>query len=146
MPTAARLVAALCLGLLAWGCSYLVMARMPEMADFGLFIPVNIGLGLLVGWLYMGRHTGAGPVHILNNGVTSIVLLVFWVLAVQGGYEMFRLAMNRRYHGPLEAIYGIVENALGYAQVLLHPEIPAALLVGGIVSAILTRLAARSWR
>lgn len=146
MPTAARLVAALCLALVALAVSLEVMPRMPESTDFGYFVPLNIALGLVCGWVVTGRHVRLGFFGALNNGIAGVAVLVFWGLVVQGGYEMFRLAMNRRYHGPLEAIYGIFELSVGYAQVLLAPEIIATLVIGGILSGLITELAGKMWR
>ncbi|TDK50294.1 TrgA family protein [Antarcticimicrobium luteum] len=146
MPTAARLVAALCLALVALAVSLEVIPRMPESTNFGYFVPVNIGLGLVCGWIVMGRHTRLGIVGALNNGIASVAVLVFWGLLVQGAYEMFRLAMSHRYHGPVEAVYGIFELSVDYAQVLLAPEIIATLLLGGVLSGISTEFAGRLWR
>ena len=146
MPTAARLVAALCLALVAVAVSVQVMARMTEVADFGYFVPVNAGLGLVCGWVVMGRHTRMGWVGAVNNGIAGVAVLVFWGLVVQGGNEMFRLAMNRRYHGPIEAIYAVFEISVGYAQILLAPAILATLLAGAVVAGVATEFAGRAWR
>lgn len=146
MPTAARLVAALCLALLALAVSFEVMPRMPESTDFGYFLPLNFALGLICGWVVMGRHTGLGFVGAINNGIAGAAVLVFWGLAVQGTYEMFRLAMNHRYHNPLEAIYGIFELSVGYGQVLIAPVILATLVIGGALSGIVTDFTGRMWR
>lgn len=146
MPTAARLVAAISLALVALGVSVMVMARMTEITNFGWFVQVNLGLGLVIGWMLMGPQARPGLAATLNNGITSAVVLTVCALAVQGGYEMFRLALNRRYHGLGEAIGGIVRNMIDYAQVLANPEIPAALLLGGLLAAAATRFAARMWR
>lgn len=146
MPTAARLVAAISLALVGWGVSLLVMARLTEITNFGWFVQVNIGLGLVVGWKLTGRQARSGLVATLNNGITSAVVLTVVALAVQGGYEMVRLSLNRRYHGLGEAIGGILQNMIDYAQVLANPEIPAALLLGGLVAAVATRFAAKMWR
>jgi len=146
MPTAARLVAAISLALVALGVSVMVMARMTEITNFGWFVQVNLGLGLVIGWMLMGPQARPGLAATLNNGITSVVVLTVCALAVQGGYEMFRLALNRRYRGLGEAIGGIVRNMIDYAQVLANPEIPAALLLGGLLAAAATRFAARMWR
>lgn len=146
MPTAARLVAACCLALLALTVSYQIMARMPTNTDFGIFVPVNIGLGVVCGWVVMGRNPESSFSGALNNGVAGAAVLVFWGLAAQGGYEMFRQAMNHRYHGLMDAIYGIIELSAKYAQVLLAPEIIATLLVGGILAGFATGYAGKIWR
>lgn len=146
MPTAARLVAAISLALVAWAVSLQVMRRMTEIADFGAFVFVNIGLGLVVGWVVMGHRAHRGLVATLNNGITGVAVLVFWALVVQGANEMFRLALNRRYHNPVEAIYAIFENAANYAVALWAPEIVATLLAGGVLAGMATRAAAKMWR
>jgi len=146
MPTAARLAAAICLAVVALAVSVQIMPQMPEDTDFGYFVPVNMGLGLLCGWVVMGRRPRAGLVGALNNGIVGVVVLVFWALVVQGGYEMLRLAMNRRYHGPIEAIYGVIEETLAYAPLLLTPGILATLAAGTILSGIVTERAGRIWR
>ncbi len=146
MPTAARLVAAISLALVALAVSLQVPPRMPEHTEFGYFFHVNIGLGLVCGWIVLGRRTGLGVIGALNNGVAAVAVLVFWGLAVQGGYEMIRLAMNRRYDGPIEAIYAIFELAVGYAHVLLAPGIIATLLVGAVLSGLATETAGKMWR
>ncbi|MDX2482249.1 MAG: TrgA family protein [Pseudodonghicola sp.] len=146
MPTAARLVAACCLALLAFAVSFQIMARMPASTDFGIFLPLNIGLGVICGWVVMGRNPESSFSGALNNGIAGAAVLVFWGLAVQGGYEMFRQAMNHRYHGPLDAVYGVIELAVEYAQVLLAPEIIATLVVGGILAGFVTGYAGKIWR
>ena len=146
MPTAARLVAAICLGLLSWIVAQQVMARMTEISYFGQFPLVAIGLGLVVGWITLGGHTRPGPVAIINSGVTAVVVLAFWAVFVFGVYEMVRLSLNRRFHGLMDAIYGLIDVMIGYARVLAVPEILATLLVGGLIASALTRFADRTWR
>ncbi|HIF77757.1 MAG TPA: TrgA family protein, partial [Sulfitobacter sp.] len=50
MPTGARLMAAISLAVLAFILSGMVVPLMPESTDFGYFLPLNMMLGLLVGW------------------------------------------------------------------------------------------------
>jgi len=61
MPTAARLMAALCLAVVGYVVSDMVVPLMPENTDFGRFHYVNAVLGALVGWLIMGPRGGRGP-------------------------------------------------------------------------------------
>ena len=49
MPTAARLTAAVCLALMGYALSRMIMPLMPTSTQFGYFIPTNIALGLVVG-------------------------------------------------------------------------------------------------
>lgn len=146
MPDAARLVAALCLAALGFVVSQQVIPRMPEGTDFGYFVWVNMGLGLLCGWIVMGKRAGRGITSAINNGLTGMAALVFWGLFVQGINEMVRLAMRNRYDGPFEAIFAVLEIGLDYGKVLLAPNIIVALLVGAVASGLATEFAWRRWR
>lgn len=146
MPDAARLVAACSLALIAFIVSGQVMPRMPEGTDFGYFTYVNMGLGVLCGWIVMGKRAGRGITSAINNGLTGVAALVFWALFVQGCYEMFRLAMRNRYGGPFEAIFAIFEIGIEYGALLLHAPTLWTLLVGAVLAGLATEFAWRNWR
>ena len=146
MPDAPRLVAALCLAALGGVVSWQVMGLLPERADFGWFVPLNMGIGALCGWIVMGPRRGHGLTHAINNGITGVAALVFWGLAVQGTFEMVRLAMRKRYDGPFDALGGAVELAISYAALLLDPAILLTLLAGALLSGLATAYAGRTPR
>ena len=146
MPTAARLVAALSLAVIAFIVSGQVMPLMPEGTDFGYFTYVNMALGAVCGWVIMGKRAGRGTTAAINNGLTGVAAMVFWALFVQGCYEMFRLAMRNRYDGPFEAIFAIFEIGLDYGSLLLATHIIATLLIGGLLAGFATDVAWRRWR
>ena len=146
MPTAARLVAAICLAVTAYLVSRMIIPLMPESTDFGYFVPLNIALGLVVGWIAMGWRAGRGVVAGINNGLTGVAVLVFWGLAVQAAYEMFRLAMRNRYDGPFDAIVAIFRIGAEYALMIGTVEIVVFLVVAAVVSGLLTEVAGRMWR
>ncbi|MEX0349631.1 MAG: TrgA family protein [Paracoccaceae bacterium] len=146
MPDAARLVAATCMALIAFIVSGQIIPLMPEGLDFGYFTYVNIGLGILVGWVVMGKRAGKGITNAINNGVTGIVVLLFWGLFVQGCYEMFRQAMRNRYDGPFEAIGAIFRIAIDYGYTIAVPNIIWTLVIGGILAGLATEFAWRRWR
>ena len=62
MPTGARLMAAISLAVLAFVLSGMVVPLMPESTDFGYFLPLNVFLGLVVGWRVMGKRVGVALV------------------------------------------------------------------------------------
>lgn len=145
MPTASKLVAAVCLAIIAFIVSGQIMPLMPEGTDFGYFTVVNIALGLIVGWVAMGKRAGRGFAAAVTNGLTGIALLVFWGLFVQGCYEMFRRAMRNRYDGPFEAVMAIFEIGVGYGAVLLATNIIGTLLIGGVIAGLATDFANKRW-
>ncbi|MBY6055139.1 TrgA family protein [Leisingera daeponensis] len=146
MPTGARLTAALSLALVAFLASFLVMPQMPEGTDFGYFVHVNVVLGLLCGWIFMGRRAGGGLVPAINNGLTGMAVMVLWALFVQGAWEMFRLAMRHRYDGPFEALSQIFVIALEYFFVIAVPSVLVPLVIGGVLAGLATENASRRWR
>ena len=112
MPTGARLMAAISLAVLAFILSGMVVPLMPESTDFGYFLPLNIVLGLLVGWSVMGRRAGRGITAAINNGLAGVFVLVLWAIFLQAANEMVRRALRNRYDDPFEAIVAKLPNSV----------------------------------
>lgn len=146
MPDAARLVAALCLVLIAFIVTGQIIPLFDEGTDFGYFLWVNMGIGFLSGWIIMGKRAGRGITAAINNGVTGVVAMVFWGLFVQGVNEMVRLAMRNRYDGPFEAILAIFELSARYGMMMIQYNILITLLIGSVVAGLATEYAWRTWR
>ncbi|WP_109312166.1 TrgA family protein [Ruegeria sp. AU67] len=146
MPTAPKLVSGLCLLIVAFLVSSMVIENGDEGKNYGMFTYVNMALGVICGWWIMGKRAGRGWTAAINNGLTGIVALVFWGLFVQGVNEMLRLAMRHRYDGPFEALIAIFKIGVEYGQQLVVPEILWTLLIGALVTGLATEEAARRWR
>ncbi|MEM1006235.1 MAG: TrgA family protein [Pseudomonadota bacterium] len=146
MPSASRLVASVCLVILAFIVSSQIIANGEEGKDYGYFTAVNMLLGWVCGWKIMGKRAGRGWTAGINNGLTGVASLVFWALFVQGCYEMFRLAMRHRYDGPFEAVIAIFKIGIDYGRLLIVPEILITLAVGAVVTGVATEIASRRWR
>ncbi|NOD29763.1 TrgA family protein [Ruegeria atlantica] len=146
MPTASRLVAAVCLVVLAFLVSGMVIDNGEEGKDYGYFTYVNMALGAICGWKIMGKRAGRGWTAGINNGLTGVASLLFWALFVQGCYRMFDLAMRNRYGGPFEAVMAIFSIGIDYGKQLIYPEILVALAIGAVVAGLATEQASRKWR
>ncbi|MBD3663202.1 TrgA family protein [Sulfitobacter aestuariivivens] len=146
MPTAARLMAAVCLAALAFLLSGVVMPLMPESTDFGYFVPVNIVLGLLAGWFVMGKRAGRGTTAAINNGLTGVFVLVLWALFVQSCNEMTRLAMRNRYDDAFEAIVAIFEIGAEWAWTIATFDFMVIAIIGAVLSGLATEFAENRWR
>lgn len=146
MPNAAKLIAALGLAALGWIISDMIRPIVPFSVDFGYFNYVNAGLGLLVGWMFLGARAGYGMTSAINNGITSAVSMVVLGVFVQGTNEMVRLSFARRYDTPLEAIAAIFEKSIDYAMILWDMKVLLTLLGGAIVVALVVEIAGRRWR
>ncbi len=146
MPTAARLAGALFFAALGWFCAELFKPLLPEGTAVGLFSPVSACFGVLVGWTFTGKRAdqmlSGGPAL----GLTSSFLLVFWVLLTFSGYRMLQKALNKLYHGPVEALQDMFSLAVDYLQLAgQSPQLVAALVVGGLAGGWLTERVARRW-
>ena len=146
MPTAAKLVAGLCLAVLAFATSELIKTILPASTDFGIFSILNAGIGFVCGWLIIGGRAGRGMSAAISNGFTGTVALVFWGLFIQAINEMTGLAMRHRYDGPIEAFAGTFEILVDFGQQIIEPRVILLLLVGGVVTGILAEFAAGRWR
>ena len=146
MPTSSRLVAAICLAILAFVLSRQIMTLMPAHMNFGYFVYVNMMIGVLVGWTVMGSRAGRGMTAAINNGLTGVAALVFWGLCVQACYEMVDQAMNDRFDGPFEALVAIFEIGAEYGMILLAPTVILTSIVGATLSGLATEFAWRRWR
>ncbi|SDO71182.1 hypothetical protein SAMN05216196_108120 [Lutimaribacter pacificus] len=143
--TAARVVAALFLALTGWVASRAVMAQMDELQNFGLFEYVNTALGAAVGWVVIGSRTGRGMSNAVGVGITAAVVLTFWGLFVQSAREMVIMANRRLYDGPLEALIGMFGIGIDFFLQTMTPSVVAALLFGGVLSAVFAESASRRW-
>ncbi|MDX1743050.1 MAG: TrgA family protein [Ruegeria sp.] len=146
MPSAPRLVAALCLLVIAFIVSTMIINNGEEGKDYGWFTYVNMLIGVVCGWKIMGKRVGRGWTAAVNNGIAGVLSTVFWALFVQGSYEMFRLAMRHRFDGPFEALIAIFQIGVEYSKQLVAPEILWTLAIGALIAGLATEEAGRRWR
>ncbi len=146
MFTAARLIAALCLAILAWLGSAEVMRLMPERHNFGVFSQVNAMIGFLCGWVIVGPRAGRGGAAAISHGVTGVVAAILWALLVHATAEMTDLAMRHRYGGPLEAFAAIFEIAVEYAAMLADTGFVMLMAIGAVLVGLVPEFASRHWR
>ena len=145
MPTAAKLVAAFGLATLGWVASEQFKPLMPPGTNFGYFNIVNLGLGLVCGWVVLGTRIGRGYYESLGAGLTGTSAMVFWAVLVQSLNEMLRQALKRHYDGILEAIIAIFKIALDFGILMLDFNLIAVLLIGGMIAGICAEWTSRRW-
>ncbi|APX25070.1 MULTISPECIES: TrgA family protein [Salipiger] len=146
MFTAARLIAALCLAAVGYLGSVYVHKLMPDIQDFGILDYVNAAIGFLCGWIIVGPRAGRGMSAALSHGITGTVALVFWALMVQAANEMVHLALRHRYSSAMDAFAAIFEIAAEYGALLLDTGFFLLMVLGAVVTGILSESASRRWR
>ena len=146
MPTAAKLFAAFAFMAVGFFAAEIVKPHMPEGTQFGAFTPLTALLGLVSGWRVLGPVAGRGDVQAFGTGVKTSVVMVVAGLLVFATEQMVVNAFRKEYHGPMDAVVGMIGIAVDYARVLAAPDILAVLIVGGGLAGLLTEWAARRWR
>ncbi|MFK7746266.1 MAG: TrgA family protein [Roseobacter sp.] len=146
MPDAAKLIAALLIGCVAYSVSFQIMPLMPESTDFGSFVYVNTILGIATGWMVMGKRAGRGITAAINNGLGGALMLVLWGLFIHSCYQMFDRAMDNWYNGAFVALAAIFQFMAEYALILLDPSVLLILAMGGVLAGLATEYAWRTWR
>ena len=71
MPTAAKLIAALCLAIVAWLTSEAIRPLFPAGTDFGNFNYINAAIGLVLGWIILGARAGRGYAAGISNAMIA---------------------------------------------------------------------------
>lgn len=146
MPTAARLMAGICLMALAYVLSSIVVPLMPESTDFGMFFPLNSLLGFAAGWFVMGRRAGRGITAAINNGLTGVFVLLLWGVIIQAINEMVRLAMRNRYDNAFEAAVAAFQIGAEFAYLIAVVPMGIAAVIGAVISGLATEYADRTWK
>ncbi len=149
MPTAARLVAALSIALIAWIVTFQVIEGLPDHANLGNLMPMSVLMGAFCGWTILGRRADFGRMGAVNGigiGLSTVAMTIFWTLFIVAGKEALRLSMARRFDGPMEAIYSMFPTMGEYGLLLLTQTILIALIGGGAIAGVLAHLAGKHWR
>jgi hypothetical protein len=146
MPTTARLVAGLLMAALAYFVAELIKPYMPPEQPVGLLSPVSAGFGFLIGWAYTGRHLQRGVGTPFGIGLAGVMLVVFWVVVVFSVQEMVQRSMRLFYHGPVEAMQGMIDIALGYLKTAAQIDVIIAAVIGGFVVGLITKGVAERYR
>ncbi len=151
MLTMPKLIAAILIAFAAWIVSGLVKVEVREVYgtyNFGWFVPLSVVMGFLCGWLILGKRgdgtLGFGTAPAI--GLTAMLAGVAWVLFLVSANEVLRLAIARRYDGPVETVLALVPVGKDYAQYLIRQNIGLTILIMGMVAGWFTDWAARRWR
>lgn len=136
MITFPQLIAALWFGALAWLCAGLVVPLLPEGLTLGRYYEVNVIIGAILGWRFMGPRAFDQLSQQIGYGITTSLLIVFWALLAFGGYEMYRRSIRMRYDGPVEALVGMVGHMKDYAILIATPSIMGSLIIGGAIGGV----------
>lgn len=146
MPTAAKLMSAIALGLVAFIVSEQFKPLMPEGTDFGYFSLVNAGFAGYVGWKVIGARAGRGVAQGINNGLTGMLAMVLLILFVHSFWKMYENSKELKYKSVADAIQSIFSMMGEYGLLLLQTNIITTLLGGALFCGLLAEATSRRWR
>ena len=124
----------------------MIKPLLPEGTQFGYFSVITAGIGVLCGWFVMGGLVGAGYYSASGFGVRTSATLVFWSVVLLSIIEMVKLSIKLRYEGPMDAIQGAFEIALGYLRLMVDPGVIGVLLIGGALAGMFAEWSSKRWR
>lgn len=146
MPTAAKLVAAILFGALAWFVSELVRPLFPEGTNLGRFALYNAMIGGVVGWGMAGARARTTWPNAVAYGLTAAAAMVASGLIIYSLLKMVRQSTRRVYEGPMEAMVDVVRIMVEDAgKYLAQPDILVTLAVGGVVAGLITEWVGRNY-
>ncbi len=145
MPTAAKLIAAILFGALAFFVSDLVKPLLPEGTQTGALSPVNGIFGLILGWRVMGHRAGDGVVPSLGYGLTTVFAITFWCILIWAGKEMYDNSIKLRYDGPVEALQEMAGFMVDYARLIATTEVVLPIVIGGFICGWITEYFSQRW-
>lgn len=146
MPTAAKLMAAICFAVVGWVLANYYALNMPDATAAG---PIREGaalVGIIIGWTVMGNSTGKGYVEAAGAGIKTAVLLAVVALFLLALSEMLENSVKLRYEDAMEAFMDVLQTMVKRSQALVSLGVFGTILLGGIVGGILTENAGRRWK
>jgi hypothetical protein len=146
MPTAAKLVAAICFAAIGWLAANAHIPALGENAAYGLFREITAVIGALVGWLVMGGLVGQNYGEAAGSGLRTSVTLVFFALLVFSTYGMLQNASKMVYDGPMDAVLAIFQLMMENGREMLTVGVLTLLIGGGMLGGVVTEWSSRRWR
>lgn len=146
MPTAAKLAASVLYALVAVLGAQAVKPQFPPGTQFGNFVWICAGIGVLVGWRVMGARVGRGLSTAAGSGIATAFVMVFWCLFVFAANEMVQRSIKGRYDGPFDAVVKGFGIAADYAVLLVSPAVLGIVVIGGMASGMVVEWVSRHWR
>jgi hypothetical protein len=133
MPTAAKLISALFFAALGWILADIYVPGLERGPNVGRLREICAGVGLVSGWMVMGKLVGDGVWLALGSGLRTAVTLAFFCFLGFSTYEMVMQSTKMVYEGPMEAVLGIFEIMVAYLAVAMTPGFVGTLVVGGMI-------------
>ncbi len=145
MPTGAKAVGAITFALLGFVTATLLLPHLPENDRGQGVAQISAGLGVMVGWMVMGRSVGGDYKAAARAGIYTSVWLLLWGVLIFSLRLMLVRSFQKWYSSATEAATGVISIAIRYFQISMTVEVVGALLIGGMIAGIVTEFSNRHW-
>lgn len=145
MPTAARLAAAIFFAVVGFFFAITASPYFPEAREPSYWIPLNMGVGAVIGWMVCGTRAGNGLSNVIANGLTTGIGILFWVFFLFSFHEMIKKSLRKSYDGPMEAVVDVFALMIDWVQVFLQQDLAIIMVAGCLLAAFVTELVGRRW-
>jgi len=145
MPTAAKLIGGICLGITAMIAAYYFMLDQNDYRIGNNFVLGNFSVGFFVGWYALGQNPGLGNIAAIANGVRSLVLLVICSSLIFSLFFIFTNMRTKNIRDMTDVPILWIEITFKYAVLAMTKEVAITLLIGGCISGLATYQASRRW-
>lgn len=146
MPTAAKLVGAICLALSSMLVILIALSEYPDLErhSSGMLITAAL-VGLIVGWRNLGKlvvtDTGTG----LVSGVRAGIATVLWVLGFFALSVMISGMLTHSYFQPMTALLQIPRHMIAFGIMGTKLTISGTIVVLAMGSGLMTKRAHNKW-
>lgn len=146
MPTAAKLVGAVCLALSGLFVIWVTLEVYPTLLrrQTALYGAVGV-VGLLIGWFRLGllvlEDEGSG----VKSGARAALSMVLWALGLFGFDVMISGILRHSYFDPMSALLQIPNHVIVFGKMGLALPISGSIVILAIVSGVVTKRASDRW-
>lgn len=146
MPTAAKLIAALALAITAASAAYVFIGEHPDIPMGAKFIATNAVVGFFAGWYSLGRNHGRGNFAGMMFGLRSLVFLLIGSGMVFAFYHVARNLQQFKSKDVTAMPLAWIEKSFDYVVLASSVNVLLTLVIGGLISGLVTYQASIRWR
>lgn len=146
MPTAAKLIAGIFLGLLAVLVAYIYQLDYPTRTFEMEFYLVSGLIGFCVGWYTLGQKAYFGGWKSIMAGIRSVVALAIVSSILFGLYHVFVGMGDHAYHNPMQVPITWIRISIAYFSSSLRVDIWSVMIIVGALAGRVTGIANWHWR
>lgn len=145
MPTAAKLVAAIALGLAAWAASKVLLFHSEALQKEGVSHMFFGIVGFVVGWKKLGPSAEQGYIGGWSGGISAAIGVWMACALIGACHHVYRGFAFHAYKNVDEMMDSLISRTIEYASLITTWQVLVAALVGGMLAGTFAAMAGRVW-